>query len=122
MKYSLRTLILILLLSYVSISFSQEEEGKELNVNYRGHDVSLINKHGWLYKTQSDFDVYISRYYTWVSERLNKDQPGQIGYVTANSTNVSGYRFDIDIQSPSDHILSVYTHERPVIARKWRAD
>lgn len=106
------------LLIVLLVAFSVQAEPRQ-DVSYRGHNVSLMNKHGWIFSTQPALDKYLSRYYTWVSEYLNKKRSGEIGYVVKDSTVVNGYRYNIDIDSPSDHILSVYQHERPVIARKW---
>lgn len=92
------------------------------DVNYKGHDIGLINKHGWVFNSQDDMDKYLSEYYSHVGTVLNERYAAAVGYVENNSTTVRGYGYSIDISSPNDHILSTYGHQRPAIARKWRED
>ena len=126
MKAKHYRIIIILLITnlILGIAVAQKGGGNDnglINgIDYKDHDVNLINKHGWEFTNQDDMDTFLANYYTHVSNILNSQYSGQIGFVVNGANQVKSYRYSIDITNPNEHILAPYQHERPVIARKWR--
>lgn len=133
MKNNYKYKLIILLLIAVSISVvaqiddsvgiggNGDSEPVLINgIDYKGHNVGLINKHGWSFDNQTDMDTYLNEYYAHVGTVLNKSYASAVGYIVEGSISVRSFKYSINITSPSDHVLSTYGHNRPAIANKWR--
>ncbi len=89
-------------------------------IDYMGHNVGLINKHGWEFKTQRLFNGYLKNYYTETAGVIKHEMSESAAWVPGGTTDVRGYGHDsAGVVSPADHIIDSYGHLRPAIVRYW---
>jgi hypothetical protein len=89
-------------------------------IDYKGHNVGLINKHGWDFDSQRRFNGYLKNYYTEVANSLIERTDGSTAWVPDGTTDVRGYKSDnVEVPEPGDHIIDTFGHIRPAIVRYW---
>jgi len=106
--------LIVILIGALSVVKAQRK-----GIDYLGHDVGLINKHGWVYADQGSYLSYLTTYYFSVAGVLSDKYKDRVAYIEANSSVVKSNKVEIVTVGASDHVLNITQHRRPAIYRKW---
>lgn len=103
----------IIFLGLILSSFSA------FSIDYKDHDVGLINKHAGEFEEQGDFDNYLDNFYIHVSGIIAERYKDRAAYIVTNTKNVNRVKNKVTTDGSADHVLAIYQHKRPAIYRSW---